>query len=132
MDEIDRTIFGLRHAIQLDDDRFVICQARSTQYRVCIIDSNGGMMKSYGGGKGSGIGQMNHPCYLAIDRSGIILVADQYNNRIIQLNASFEFIREFIPGSVGLKQPRRIYLHENRRHLYIAEGGQRNIAIFDL
>ena len=129
---IDKTIRGLYHAIQLDDDRFAICHATKTHHRVCMIDSNGRMMEIYGGRKGSGIRQMSLPCYLAIDRNGFILVADYFNNRIIQLNASLEFIREFIPGSVGLIYPMRIHLHENTRRLYIAESGQRNITIFDL
>ena len=129
---IDRTIRGLKHAIQLDDDRFVICHSTSTHHRVCIIDSNGRMMKSYGGGPGSGIGQMNLPFYLAINRNGFILVADYYNNRIIQLNASLEFIREFIPESAGLKKPSRMHLNEDRRRLYIREFNIRNIKIFDL
>ena len=67
-DAIDGNIDGLRHAIQLDDDRFLICYATTKHHRVCIIDSNGRMMKSYGGGPGSGIGEMNGPYYLAIDR----------------------------------------------------------------
>ena len=133
MNKIDGTITGLYHAIQLDDDRFVICHRSASHHRVCIIDSNGRMIKSYGGGPGSGIGQMNHPCYLAIDRNGFILVAEEYNHRVIQLNASLEFIREFIPGSVGLKQPGRMHLHENmKRLLYIAEYGQRNFKKFVL
>ena len=114
---IDRTIAGLQHAIQLDDDRFVICHASLTHHRVCIIDSNGRMVKSYGGREGSGIGQMNWPCNLSIDQDGYILVADSNNNRIIQLNASLEFIGEFIPESVGLKFPKRMHLHENMKRL---------------
>ena len=127
---IDRTIVGLIHAIQLDDDRFVICHITGTHHRVCIIDSKGRTMNSYGGGLGSGIGQMDWPCYLAIDRNGYIFVADKNNNRIIQLNASLEFIREFYPGSAGLKEPKAMHLHEDDRRLYIAK--ERNIAIFDL
>ena len=84
---IDRNIAGLYHAIQLDDNLFVICHATTTtHHRVCMIDSSGRIMKSYGGGAGSGIGQMNNPCYLAIDRNGFILVDDHNNNRIIQLD----------------------------------------------
>ena len=128
---IDGTIGGLQHAIQLDDDRFVICHA-TTQHRVCIIDSNGRMIRSYGGVRGSGIGQMDWPCYLAIDRNGFILVADCNNNRIIQLNASLEFIREFVPGSAGPNRPMRMHLHEDTRRLYIAGGDQRYFTIFDL
>ena len=128
----DRTIDVLEHAIQLDDDRFLICYATRTHRRVCIIYSSGRMMKSYGREAGSGIGQMDYPCYLAIDRNGFILVADENNNRIIQLNTSLEFIREFIPGSVGLKNPKRMHLRENTRRLYIAGRFERNITIFDL
>ena len=130
---IDKTTRCLQHAIQLEDDRFVICLATRTHHRVCIIDSNGRMMKSYGRGRGSGIGQMNGPCYLAIDRNGFILVADCNNNRIIQLNASLEIIREFVPGSVSLHLPWRMHLHENMRRLYTAEiFHPRNIKMFDL
>ena len=128
---IDETIIGVRHAIQLDDDRFLICHI-SIQHRVCIIDSNGRMLKCYGGESGSGIGQMDFPIYLAIDRNGFILVVDLENNRVIQLNASLEFVREFIPGSVGLKKPRRMHLQEDMKRLYIGEYDEPNIAIFDL
>ena len=132
VDAIDETIYCLQHAIQLDDDRFVICHSTPTHHRVCIIDSNGRMIKSYGGGPGSGIGQMNGPHYLAIDRNGFMLIADHNNNRIIQLNASLEFIRYFIPASAGSKKQMRMHLHEKTRRLYIAEDGEQKIAIFDV
>ena len=129
---IDRTICDLNHAIQLNDDRFLICHASATIDRVCIIDSDGRKMKSYGGRSGSRIGQMNEPGYLAIDRNGSILVADFNNNRIIQLDTSLELVREFIPESNGMKKPFRMHLDENARRLYIAESYEQNIAIFDL
>ena len=132
VDAIFETIDGLYHAIQLDDDRFVICYTTTTHHRVSLIDSNGRMMKSYGGGKESEVGRMNGPCYLAINRVGFILVADQNNNRIIQLNASLEFIRELILESAGLEKPRRMHLHENTRRLYLSARGEPNITIFDL
>ena len=120
VDAIDGTIVGLQHAIQLDDDRFLFSHITTKHHRVGIIDRNGRMMKSYGGGPGSGIGQMEYPCYLAIDRNGFILVADHSNNRIIQLNRWLEFISEFIPGSACLEGPWRMHLHENKRRLYVA------------
>ena len=129
---IDANMHGLEYAIQLDDDRFIICHVTGTHHRVCIIDSSGMMMKSYGVKAGSGIGQMKFPCYLAVDRNGFILVADKDNNRIIQLNASLEFIREFIPGSFGLRTPARMHLHEEKKRLFIAERNKHNIAVFDL
>ena len=62
---------------------------------------------------------MNGPCYLAIGRNGFILVADYLNNRIIQLNASLEFICEYICRSVGLKQRLRMHSNEYRRRMYM-------------
>ena len=128
---IDKDLIRLYHAIQLDDNQFLICLVTATLHRVCILD-NFEMVKSYGGEEGSGVGQMYYPCCLAIDRNGSILVADSMNNRIIQLNASLEFVREFIPASVGLKNPRKMHLREDKKRLYILEPNEHNITIFDL
>ena len=88
-------------------------------------------MKSYREEKGSVIHKLNFPTHLAVDKGGFILVADTNNNRVIQMNASLEFIREIIPKSAGLTKPRRIHLNENTGHLYIAENNEKNIKIFD-
>ena len=127
----DGTSGCLIHAIQLDDDRFLVCLATATDHHVSIIDNIGRVMKNYGGAAGSGIGQMHVPCYLAIDRNGFILVVDENNDRVIILNSSLEFIREFIPGCYGLKKPMRMHLHEATRRLYISDFAQKYIAIFD-
>ena len=129
---IDGTIGGLYRSIQLDNDRFIICNVHDKENYVCIINNNGRMLKCYGGEKGSGIEEMRDPAYLAIDRSAFVLVVDKSNNRIIQLNASLEFIREFVPGSVGLHSPKIMYLDEDRRRLYISEYNSERISIFDL
>ena len=89
-------------------------------------------MNSYGGGRGSGIGQMNFPNYITIGQNGFILVVDYNNNRIIQLNASLEFIRELIPGSAGLEKPASMHLNEYCNCVYIQEQNKQTIAIFDL
>ena len=89
-------------------------------------------MMSYGGEEGSGIGQLNGPCYLAVDKDGFIFVADHKNDRIVQLNSSLEFIRDFKPGSVGLDKPMRMHLQEETRRLYISEYDLQNITVLDL
>ena len=125
---------SLRHAIQLEDDRFVICYANNEHHRVCKIDSDGEMVESYGREKGPEEGQLNGPRYLAVDSTDSIFVVDSNNNRIKQFNASLELIREFHGDSVGLEKPRRMHLHEDRtrRRLYIADYGASNITIFDV
>ena len=58
---------------------------------------------------------MNLPLYLAIDRNEFIFVADYYNNRIVRLNSSLEYISE----TVGIQQPWRILLNKERVHNFI-------------
>jgi hypothetical protein len=75
------------HAIQLDNDQFVVSLSSTKLHRVCIVDNKGQIIKSYGRDPGSQEGQMNGPCNLAVDPSGCILVADVYNNRIIKFKS---------------------------------------------
>ena len=42
----DNTI-GLPHAIKLEDDQFLSCHNAKDHNHVCIIDSNGTLLKSY-------------------------------------------------------------------------------------
>ena len=120
----------LRHAIQLDDDQFLICHTTVTHHQVSIFDSSGRLIHSVGWEPGCGKERMNLPCYLVLDQNGFIFVADMKNNRVIQLDSSLEFIKEFIPASVGLKEPRRMLLHEKTGRLYVSERYEQNIAMF--
>jgi hypothetical protein len=53
----------LRQAIQLDDDRFVVVHGGSFDdvHRVCIVNSEGTIIQSFGGHKGLDIEQLNGP-----------------------------------------------------------------------
>ena len=132
---IGGTAGDLQHAIQLDDHQFLVCCSswdwRCT--RIYIVGSDGRMLKSYGGGEDSGARQLIEidPCYLAIDHNGFILVADKLNQRVVQLNASLEFIGEFIPPPVGASECFVMHLDQERKRLYIAEDGE-DFLIFDL
>ena len=93
-----------------------------------MIDNSGRVIKCYGGNEGSGIGHLNRPIHLAIDRNGFILVADHANNRIVRLNSSLEYISE----TVGIQQPVRILLDEERGRLYAIERDNECITIFNI
>ena len=114
VDRFDANLTRLTHAIQMEGDKFLLCHAETNHHRVCMIDNTGRLIKCYGGNKGSGIGQLNHPAYLAIDRNGFILVADRDNNRIVRLNSSLEYISEI----GGIQKPWRILLNLERVRFY--------------
>ena len=124
----DANLCFLQHAIQMEGDKFLVCHAVITHNRVCMIDNTGRVIECYGGNPGSGIGQLNMPSYLAIDRNGFILVADEDNNRIVRLNSSLEYIGE----TVGIKEPFRILLNEERGRLYVIEYNNQSLTVFDI
>ena len=129
VNQIDKNLVGLQHAIQLEGDKFLVCHSTTTHHRVCIIDNTGRVIKCYGGRQGSGMGQLNLPCHLAIGRNGCILVADEESNRIVQLNASLEYMNEFI----SFERPRRLLLNEELERLYvITNKDSRSITILDM
>ena len=128
VNRFDANLIGLQHAIQMEGDKFLVCHATTTHQRVCMIDNTGRVIKCYGGNKGSVIGHLNVPRRLAIDRNGFILVADFNNNRIVQLNSSLEYISE----TVGIQEPFRILLNEERGRLYVIEGGDKSLTVFDV
>ena len=65
--------------IQLSSGQFVISHV-GTQDRLCLVDGNGAVVRSFGGTPGSDLTKMNEPAGLARDENGNILVADMFNN----------------------------------------------------
>ena len=128
VNRFDANRIGLLHAIQMEGDKFLVCHAAATHHRVCMINNTGRVIKRYGGNKGTGIGQLNIPCHLAIDRNGFIFVADLNNKRIVQLNPSLEYISE----TIGIQKPYRILLDEERGRLYVIELNDKSLTVFDV
>ena len=128
VDRIDANLVGLAHAIQLEEDKFVICHDGNTHHRVCIIDNTGRVIESYGGSRGGGIGHLICPAYLAIGRNGSILVADRHNYRIVQLDSSLKYLNEF----AFLTEPFRLRLNEELGQLYVLETVCPSIVILDI
>jgi hypothetical protein len=105
------------HAVELTTDQFVVCHGdiNDPLHRVCIVDSNGRVLQSYGGSKGSGSGQVNSPVRLAVN--GFILVADLNNDRVLMLSPKLTFIREVLTKMRGVL---RMSLDVYTGRLYVA------------
>ena len=85
------------HTIELSADRYVICHGESTErlHRVCIVDSSGSNLRSYGGEKGSGPGQLDVPMRLAYGQ-GLIFVLDHSNSRVLVLTLMLSCVKEIL------------------------------------
>ena len=119
------------HAIQMDNDRFLVSHIGSL-HRVCLIDNKGRLIKNYGGAPGSGPGQLNSPRHLVADVNGCCLVADQGDQRIVLLNDELQFVKDLIPQSSGMTYPFRLCLDRSRKKLFVAEYNTRRVVVFDI
>jgi len=110
------------HTIQLSSGEFIVSHGRAGDplHRVCLIDSNGHVVKSYGGPKGSGTQQMNVPIHLTVDRNGFIFVADLNNHRVLLLSPALTFVREVLSREQLKWKPLRMWLDSDIRRLYVA------------
>jgi len=115
---LHRDIVSPWHTIELSPNRYVISHGDTNDplHRVCIIDSSGSVLRSYGGPKGSGSGQLDVPMRLAVN--DFIFVLDHNNHRVLLLTPMLSCVREI---KSDLEYPTRMCFDEERCQLYLAE-----------
>jgi len=119
------------HAVQLTTGQYVVCHGGwHSLDRVFIVDDDGRVTSSYGGQQsGSDVGQLDLPRHLAVDEhSQFIFVADYYNDRVVVLSPTLQFVRYI---SEGLSKPQRLYQHQATRRLYVGQW-KRDVAVIQL
>jgi len=117
--------------IQLSSGQFVISHV-GTQDRLCLVDGNGAVVRSFGGTPGSDLTKMNEPAGLARDEHGNILVADMFNNRLLVLDRSLTSAREMsVSVDGGLDRPLSLWYDKSRGRLYVGEWGGKLVIIVD-
>ena len=112
-----------RHSVQLTAGQYVVSQGEEGQglHQVCVVDDDGNVTRRYGGERGSGVGQLNWPRNVAVDKdSEHIFVADRGNDRVVLLSPTLEFVRYVIEG---LAQPCRLHFHQSTRRLFVGQFG---------
>ena len=112
------------HAIQLSNGQFVVCHGKRNDpvHRVCLVSSDGQVVKSFGGAKGSGRQQMNWPVHIAVDSNGFVVVANLGNHRVLLLSPSLSFVREVMSRKKLKWGPLKLWLDDDRRRLYVADN----------
>lgn len=129
----DSGMVHLMHAIKLPNGHFVVSHGdfRDDNHRVCMVDTGGKVVKSFGAKSGSNDRQMNVPAHLAVDGDGSIMVADRSNGRVLLLSPNLNFKREILSKDKhGIKSPFRIHLDESNGRLLVADHGR--LFIFNI
>jgi hypothetical protein len=111
------------HTVELITDQFVVCHGQGDDpvHRVCIVNSNGCILQSYGGSPGSGSGQLDAPVRLSVN--GYIFVADLSNDRVLMLSPNLTFSRTIVSGLTGAV---RLWFDEQTGRLYVADNKWKN------
>jgi len=126
--KLPRTITSPSHTVQLSNGQFIVCHGAYADpvRRVCLIGSDGHVVKSFGGPKGSGSQQMDMPMHLAVDENGYIFVADVNNDRVLLLSSELTYICDVVSRDQLKWKPLRLFLDVNSRSLYIADNKRGN------
>jgi len=125
------------HAIQLSTGDYVVSQHTSlfvtSPGEVSVVGVDGQVVRSYGQSQTSDVGQMENPSSLAVTKNDDILVADEWNNRILSINSSLGSIQELaLSVDGGIQEPRGLCLDESRGRLYVGERVRAHrVLVFD-
>jgi len=129
---LDSSIVSPCHCAQLSTGNFVVIHWGGQQHRVCIVDTSGLIIQSYGGSPGSGVGQLNYPYHIAVDIHDNVLVADTYNNKLQLFSPTLTYLGDIeIPGH-QLSHPNTLHFDELNHRLYIGERGQSCLFVLDV
>ena len=125
---LPQDVVSPRHTIQLSSGQFIVCHGNlhDPLHRVCLIGSDGSVVKSFGGPKGSGSQQMNGPCHMAVDRNEFVFVVDINNDRVLLLSPQLTFVRDVVSREQLKWHPLRIHLDSDRGRLYVADNERKD------
>ena len=119
------------HSVQLATGQLVVCHGMTNGLRrVCAVGDDGNVTYSYGGEKGSEVGQLKYPCHLAVDKdSQFIFVADWINDRVVLLSPTLEFVRYVIEER---SRPYRLHFHQATRRLVVGQQRGQGVIVIQL
>ena len=119
--KLDVSIDYPQHAIELSSGQFVVSHYGSTQQRVCVVDTAGRIVHSYGGPPGWSAGQLYGPYSLAVDTRGCVFVADHYNDRVVVLSPTLTRLGDVTTPEHTLYRPLALHLDELNGRLYVGD-----------
>jgi len=117
---LESSLDCIYHAVEVSTDIFAVCHTGIEKHRVCTVDANGEIIKSYGGLPGSAVGELNLPINLATDNYQNVFVVDRKNNKIQMLSSTLNYLGEVSIEEVRLNTPRRMHFDQKALRLYVS------------
>ena len=111
-----------RQAIQFSTGLYAIIHGWLGRWnRLCLIDTSGNVLRTYGTTSGFAPTQIHWPAALIVDGLGRMLIGDRENNRVHLVGRDFKLVRHIVTGSDGIARPRRLALHPVDGTLYVGQ-----------
>jgi hypothetical protein len=131
--QLPRDIEQPQHVVQTVNKSFIVCHGpyRDTGlHRVCEVNEEGVIVKSYGGSCGSELGQLSVPVYIARDTKDQVFVADSNSGRVLLLDRQLNIQRVLLTWSRD-RRPYRLVFDRTTTQLMVGfVSGQ--VEIFSL
>jgi hypothetical protein len=119
------------HVVRTVNKSFIVCHTESYDsrwHRVCEVNNEGVLVKSYGESPGSKSGQLDWPRHIALD-SERVFVAEWANGRVISLDRNLKFERVLL--TLQHVHPKRLFYDREIARLMVGlSDGQ--VGIFSL
>ena len=80
------------HTVQPSSDKFIVCHSQ----HVCLIGSDGQVVQSYGGSKGSEREVRQKHRHMVVDRDQFVFVVGRNNCSVLLLSPTLTYIREVL------------------------------------
>jgi len=122
-----------QHCCQQSNDQFAVSHGDwgTKESGVCIVDSDGRVVQSYGEARGSGVGQMKGARHMTVDRHDHVMVADCGNDRIELLSPRLTHLGYITIPGYELDMPWALHLDDLNHRLYIGELGGGRLFVLD-
>ena len=126
--QISFKVYSIDHAVQTNDDHFVVSLVNSWMgnHRICNLTSAGKQWASY---KGEGFEEASH---VAVDRNGYCYVTDYRQRLVFLLNPMLELVCKFKPDKDGLNPPVKVFLDERKNRLFVVCRDKKRLSIFSI
>jgi len=85
--ELHRDITSMNCAVELVPGQYVVTHGRDYDalHRICVVNSEGKILHTFGGLRGSHPSLLDTPSGVVVDKDGFVYVSDEKNNRLIVL-----------------------------------------------
>ena len=92
--ELHPDLVNVTSAVELMPGQYVVTHGRDSSilHRVCVVNSEGEILHTFGGFKGSHPKLLNSPSDVAVDKDGFVYVDDENNDRLFVLTHEMDYV----------------------------------------